>query len=110
VLVQPGRVAVVGGPLGILELLDLGVGNQQDHHAAAHSKNVEVVDDLSPVTESMRVTPGVAAVDLLDGIDSILAAQLVPDQAFQPIERIDDDGFVLLDPTDRYCYLLSMAG
>jgi hypothetical protein len=39
----------------------------------------------------VRVAAGVAAIDLLDGVDAVLGAQLVPAQALDPIESTKDD-------------------
>jgi hypothetical protein len=55
------------------------------------AKQVQLVDDLAPVGEGVAVAAGVAAVGLLDVLHAELDADAVPDQSFQPVERVEYD-------------------
>src|SRR5690606_18840253 len=75
---------------------------------------IEVLDDLSPVSQRERVALAVAAGDLFDRAGSVFGAELVEHQTLKPIERIDDDGFVLMVLTTevgkRRQYLVIVRG
>ena len=72
-LVQPRRVAVVGSVLGILEPLNLAVGDDDDNHAALFPEVVEQADNLPPVGQGVDIALAVASVRLLDGADAEVA-------------------------------------
>ena len=44
----------------------------------------------------MRVAFRIAAIDLFNAADIVLSAQVIPDQSFQPVERIDDNGLIFM--------------
>ena len=46
--------------------------------------------------QGMRVAFRIAAIDLFNAADIVLSAQVIPDQSFQPIERIDDNGLIFM--------------
>ncbi len=95
-LVQPGRVSVVGGVLRVLEPLHLAVGDDDDNHAAQFPEVVEQADNLPPVGQGVDIALAVAAVRLLDGADSEVLADPVPDEPLQPVGGIKRHGLELV--------------
>jgi len=93
-LVQAGRITVVGVGLGVGEALNLGVGDQNHAHAAVVAQRVEAGQDFAPVRQRKDVA--LAVPDVLDALDAALLANLGPDEAFQPVERIEDHSAVVV--------------
>ena len=95
-LVQTRRVAIVGRRFGILELLDLCVSDQKDHHAAIAMEVAKLVDELSPVIQGQGVALAVPTSDLFDRRGRFTPANVVPHQTLEPIERIDRNRLVVV--------------
>ena len=95
-LVETRGVAVVGGVFRIFEPFDLRMGDQNDHHSALVAQFLKQVDDLAPVSQRMGISPAVAAVGFFDGTDTEFAADLVEDEALEPVNGIHNDGLELV--------------
>jgi hypothetical protein len=77
------------------------MGNTQHDHAAFDTQTIQESQQMTPVRQSMRVAFGVATIDLFNAADMVLSAQVIPDQSFQPIERIDHDRLIFMRLTDQ---------
>jgi hypothetical protein len=73
-----------------------------------------MVDDLASITHDIHEAAGVAAVDFLNRTQAVLAAELVPDETREPIERVDHDGLVIVRLIAEFaqggCYLVVAGG
>ena len=95
-LVKTRGVTIVGGIFRIFKTLDLRMGDQNDHHSALVTQFLKQADDLSPVSQRMGISPAVAAVGFFDGTDTEFAADLVEDEALEPVNGIHNDGLELV--------------
>ena len=66
------------------------------HHSALVAQFLKQADDLAPVSQRMGISPAVAAVGFFDGMDTEFAADLVEDEAFEPVNGIHNDGLELV--------------
>ena len=66
VFVESGRVAVIGGVLRVFEAFDLGMGEQDDHHAAFVPEIVEEREDFAPVDEGVHIAFAIPSIGLLN--------------------------------------------
>ena len=64
--------------------------------------------------QGMCVASGITAVDLFDTADTILAAKTIPDKAFEPVLRVDDNCLVfmlLVDQSiDGFDHIIELGG
>ncbi len=83
-LLELRAVAVVGIRLGIGKSLDLGVGDQDDVHAAVVPQRIQTGQHLTPLGQGEDVALPVA--DVLDALDVPIRADLGEDQPLQPVQ------------------------
>jgi hypothetical protein len=65
-------------------------------HASFRPKSIQKTEQMSPMRQGMRVTFRISAIDLFNAADIVLSAQVIPDQSFQPVERIDHNGLIFM--------------
>ena len=94
---QARAVAVVRIRLGVGELLNLRVGDQDDRHFPLVAQRVEPLQDLPPERQRERVALPVR--DVLDRLDAVFLADPREDDRLQPVERIDHQRAVVVGLT-----------